>query len=69
MPYLIERTRALCDKNIVAVLNVRKRGVRTQLILKDNSLHHTRTRTRTLIHRANVSAARRVTEYLYAKPQ
>ena len=68
MPYLIERTRALRDEDIVAVLNVRKRGIRTQLILKDNSLHHTLTRTRTLIHRANVSAAHRVTKRLYAKP-
>lgn len=68
MPYLIERTRALYDAHIVVALNVRKRGIRTQLILQDNSLYHTRTRTRTLIRRANVSAARRVTKPLYAKP-
>jgi len=68
MPYLIERTRALLDERIVAALRIRKRGMRTQLVLTDNSLYHTRTRTGTLMHRANVPAAQRVTQRLRAKP-
>ena len=48
MPYLIDRQRALRDAEIVVVLSVRQRGVRSRVVLRDNSLYQTLTRARTL---------------------
>lgn len=52
MPYLVDRTRALWSKEVVVVLGVRRRRIRTRVILKDNSLYHTLTRTHTLLAHA-----------------
>ena len=48
MPYLIDRQRALRDAEIVVVLSVRQRGVRSRVVLRDNSLYQTLTRPSTL---------------------
>ncbi len=52
MPYLIDRQRALRTKEVVAILPVRQRRVRSRVILNDNSLYHTLTRPRTLVRYA-----------------
>ena len=53
MPYLIDRQRALYGGDIVAVLGLRQRRVRSLVILRDNSLYQTLTRPKTLMRRAN----------------
>ena len=55
MPFLIDRQRALWVKELVAVIAVRQRGVRSRVILKDNSLYVTLTRPGTLRRRANTT--------------
>ena len=47
MSYLIDRTRAFHDTEIVAALGIRQRGLRCRLVLRDGSLSDTRTRVRT----------------------
>ena len=49
MPYLIDRQRALWLREVVAVVGMRRRRVRSRVILRDNSLYHTLTRPGTLI--------------------
>ena len=49
MAYLIDRERALLGREVVAVLDVRRRGVRSHVILMDNSLYRTLTRSSTII--------------------
>lgn len=58
MAYLIDRRRALKMTHIVAVLSVRQRGVRSRVILRDNSLYHTLTRPRTLMRAARTQGVR-----------
>ncbi|MDP3703479.1 MAG: hypothetical protein Q8R78_03745 [Candidatus Omnitrophota bacterium] len=50
--YLIDRHRALWDREIVTVINVRQRGIRSRVVLRDNSVYQTRTRPRVLIRRS-----------------
>ena len=57
MPYLIDRSRALWDRDIVVIVGVRRRRVRSRVILRDNSLYHTLTRPRTLIRHANTKGS------------
>ena len=54
MSYLIDRQRALRTQDIVAVLSVqlRQRHVRSRVVLSDNSLYHTLTRSETLVRHA-----------------
>jgi len=54
--YLIDRHRALWDREIVAVINVRQRGIRSRVVLRDNSVYQTRTRPRVLIKRSGGQA-------------
>ena len=56
MSYLIDRQRALRDTDIVAVLKVTQRGVRSRVVLNDNSLYQTRTRPKTLRRQAQEGA-------------
>ena len=49
MPFLIDRRHALYGDDLVAALNVHQRRIRSRVILKDNSLYHTLTRTQTLV--------------------
>ena len=51
MPYLVDRQRALRLEEIVAVINVHQRRVRSRAVLRDNSLYRTLTRTQTLVRR------------------
>lgn len=51
MGYLVDRQEAFRDTELVAVLNLRRRGVRSRLLLRDGSLRHTLTRPRTLARR------------------
>ena len=51
MAYLVDRSRALYVPDIVAILSVRLRKVRSRVIMKDNSLYHTLTRPQTLARR------------------
>ena len=53
MSYLIERSRALRDREVVAVLAFRRGKTRSRIILRDNSLVHTLTRPKTLARQAN----------------
>ena len=55
MPYLIDRERALRASEIVAILSVRQRRVRSRVVLRDNSLYQTLTRPGTLRRYANIS--------------
>ena len=48
MAYLVERQRALYLPEVVAIVSVRQRKIRSRVIMKDNSLYHTLTRPRTL---------------------
>ena len=49
MPYVIDRKHIVRMADVVAVVPVRQRGVRSRLIYRDNSLYHTRTRPSTLV--------------------
>ena len=53
MPYVVDRRRGLYVGEIVAILNVRDRRVRSRVVLKDNSLYRTLTRTQTLVRHAS----------------
>jgi hypothetical protein len=55
MPYLIDRERALRTTELVAVLSVRQRHVRSHVILVDNSLHRTATRPETFVRLGGIS--------------
>ncbi len=48
MAYIIDRTQALWWDAVVAIVAVRRRGVRSRVVLRDNSWYHTLTRPRTL---------------------
>jgi len=48
MSYVIDRKRAFRDEELVAILAVRQRGVRSRVLLRDGSLYQTLTRPRTL---------------------
>jgi len=48
MPYLVDRERAIRTQDLVAVLSVRQRKVRSRIVLRDNSLCRTLTRPKTL---------------------
>ena len=56
MPYLIDRQQAWRTQEIVVVVSVRQRRVRSRVMFGDNSLHDTLTRPRTLRWRANTRA-------------
>jgi hypothetical protein len=49
MPYVVERQRALSARDIVVILRVHERRVRSRLILRDNSIQRTLTRPKTLV--------------------
>jgi len=51
MGYVIDRRAAFHETELVAILSVRRRGVRSRLLLRDGSLYHTLTRPQTLIRR------------------
>lgn len=53
MPYLIDRRDVLYGSDVVAIVNVRQRRVRSRVIRKDNSLYHTLTRPQTFLRYAN----------------
>lgn len=52
MSYLMDRHRALWSREIVAVINIRQRGIRSHVVLRDNSVYQTRTRPQVLIKRS-----------------
>ncbi len=45
----MDRHRAIRLSDLIAVLSLRQRGVRSRLVLRDNSLYHTLTRPTTLM--------------------
>ena len=49
MAYLIDRQRALRTSDVVAIVPVRQRRLRSRVILRDNSLYHTLTRPKTFL--------------------
>ncbi len=49
MPYLIDRQRALRTEDIVAIVTGARRGERSCVTLRDNSLHRSASRSRTLV--------------------
>ena len=54
MPYLIDRKEALRLDDVVIILNVRERRVRSRVIQRDNSLYRTLSRAGTLRRRVGV---------------
>jgi len=56
MPYLADRQQVFWMGELVAVLAVRQRRVRSIVLLRDNSLHRTLTRPKTLAHRPMIGA-------------
>jgi len=48
MAYLVDRQRGLYLPEVVAIVGVRQRKIRSRVIMKDNSLYHTLTRPQTL---------------------
>lgn len=48
MAYLVDRQRGLYLPEVVAIVSVRQRKIRSRVIMKDNSLYHTLTRPRML---------------------
>ena len=66
MSYLIDRGRALWERDVVAVLAFRRGKTRSRVVLRDNSLYHTLTRPKTLARasrglRAGGAAMRNIT--------
>lgn len=57
MPYLADRQQVVWTGELVAVLAVRQRRVRSIMLLRDNSLHRTLTRPKTLARRPVIGAA------------
>ena len=57
MPFLVDRQRALYGNDLVAALSVHQRRIRSRVILKDNSLYRTLTRTQTLARYTNGPSA------------
>ena len=53
MPYVVDRQHGLFLEDVVVILNVRERRVRSRVIMKDNGLYRTLTRTQTLVRRAS----------------
>ena len=51
MGYLIDRHEAFRETELVAIISLRRRGVRSRLLLRDGSLRHTLTRPGTLVRR------------------
>lgn len=51
MSYLIDRHQALCMADVVAIIALRQRLLRSRVILKDGSRQDTRTRPATLVRR------------------
>jgi len=51
MAYLVDRQRGLYLPEVVAIVGVRQRKIRSRVIMKDNSLYHTLTRPQTLARR------------------
>ena len=49
MPYLIDRQLAWWTGDLVAVVTSARRGERSRVTLRDNSLHRTASRSKTLI--------------------
>ena len=49
MAYLIDRQRALYGPDVVVVVTGNRRGERSRVTLKDNSLYRTLSRPRTLV--------------------
>lgn len=68
MAYVLERERALRGRTIVAVLAVRRRKVRTRVVLTDNTWHHTLTRPGRLVQHAQEPLARRLRAGRKARP-
>jgi len=54
---VIDRQRALWTEEIVAVLSVRQRRVRSHVILRDNTLLRTLTRPKSFVRRARAGVA------------
>jgi hypothetical protein len=52
MPYLIDRERALRATEIIAIVAVSRRGERSRATLRDNSLHRSASRVKTLVEAA-----------------
>ena len=50
MAYLVDRQRALRTDDIVAVVAGTRRGERSHVTLRDNSLHRTASRPKTLVN-------------------
>lgn len=48
MGYWVDRRQAFRDSELVAVVAIRQRKVRSRVLLRDGSLYHTLTRPRTL---------------------
>jgi len=55
MPYLLDRKEALQLDDVVIILNVRERRVRSLVVRTDNSLYRTLTRVRTLQQRGTIT--------------
>ena len=51
MGYLIDRHEAFRETELVAIISLRRRGVRSRLLLRGGSLRHTLTRPGTLVRR------------------
>ena len=58
MPYVIDRQRALRLYDVVMVLQMRQRRIRSRIVLNDNSLYQTLTRPRTMLRIVGEGAAR-----------
>ena len=52
MAYLIDRQRALYGPDIVVIVTGNRRGERSRVTLRDNSLHRTLSRPRALVRGA-----------------
>lgn len=62
MGYVLDRQLAFRDTELVAVVAVRQRGIRSQLFLKDGRLAHTLTRPRTFRRKLQESHGRAFTQ-------
>ena len=60
MSYVMDRRQVFHESEIVAVLSVRQRGVRSQVLLRDGSLYRTLTRPGTFRRNAQESHGKTV---------
>ena len=62
MGYMIDRRHAFLDREVIAVIALRQRGVRSRVFLRDGSLYQTLTRPKTFRRKPEESHGRTLSQ-------